>query len=79
MSVKDFYNAVTPGSHLTHGVGRGTYVILTEDDVHSARLYEEEKIPDKKLRVHAPSILNEVMNFILYQSKVMMTSEFKNT
>ena len=62
MSVKDFYNAVTPRSNLTHGVGRGTYAILSEDDIHSARMYEKEKIPDNKLRAHAPSVLNEVIN-----------------
>ena len=60
MSVKDFYNAVTPGSHLTHGVGRGAYTLLTDEDIHSAKLYEEEKIPSKKTRVQYPSVLNEV-------------------
>ena len=62
MSVKDFYNAITPGSHLTHGVGRGSYTLLSEEDIHSEKLYEDEKIPDKKLRAHAPSVLNEVIN-----------------
>ena len=45
MSVKDFYNAVTPGSSLTHGVGRGVYTILNEDDVCSKNTYENEKLP----------------------------------
>ena len=61
MSVKDFYNAVTPGSSLTHGVGRGVYTILGKDDIRSATTYGHEKLPvESKGR---PSLLNEV-NFI---------------
>jgi len=44
MSVSDFYNAVTPGSTLTHGTGRGVYTVLQEDEVTSNTLYENEKI-----------------------------------
>jgi Ca2+-binding EF-hand superfamily protein len=44
MSVSDFYNAVTPGSTLTHGSGRGVYTVLQEDEVTSNTLYENEKI-----------------------------------
>ena len=62
MSVKDFYNAITPGSHLTHGVGRGSYTLLREEDIHSVKLYEDEKIPDEKIRADAPSVLNAVIN-----------------
>ena len=58
MSVKDFYNAVTPGSSLTHGVGRGVYTILGKDDICSATTYGHEKLPvESKGR---PSLLNEV-------------------
>ena len=60
MSVKDFYNAVTPGSSVTHGVGRGTYTILEKHDVCSSETYENEKLPiDYK---EGPSLLNEVKN-----------------
>ena len=49
MSVKDFYNAVTPGSTLTHGVGRGVYTILETDFTNnlysSSKMYENEKLP----------------------------------
>lgn len=65
MSVKDFYNAVTPGSSLTHGVGRGVYTILGKDDICSATTYGHEKLPvESKGR---PSLLNEV-HFILQYS-----------
>ena len=58
MSVKDFYNAVTPGSSLTHGVGRGVYTIVGKDDIGSAKIYENEKVQtEAKGR---PSLLNEV-------------------
>ena len=58
MSVKDFYNAVTPGSSLTHGVGRGVYTVLGKDDICSQNTYENEKLPtESKGR---PSLLNEV-------------------
>ena len=59
MSVKDFYNAVTPGSSLTHGVGRGVYTIIGDDEICSAKTFENEKVPtEKKGR---PSLLNEVI------------------
>ena len=45
MSVKDFYNAITPGSTLTHGVGRGVYTIFEEKDIASTATYNEEKLP----------------------------------
>jgi Ca2+-binding EF-hand superfamily protein len=44
MSVSDFYNAVTPGSTLTHGTGRGVYTILEEDEIRGEKLFENEKI-----------------------------------
>ena len=58
MSVKDFYNAVTPGSSLTHGVGRGVYTILGKDELCSSNTYENEKLPLE--RDGKPSLLNEV-------------------
>ena len=58
MSVSDFYNAVTPGSCLSHGVGRGVYKILEEDEVLSANTYELEKLPNTSKG--QPGILNEV-------------------
>ena len=45
MSVKDYYSAVTPGSSLTHGTGRGVYTILEDDEVTSSTTYENEKLP----------------------------------
>ena len=45
MSVKDFYNAVTPGSTLTHGVGRGVYTIIADEEICTEKTYEEEKLP----------------------------------
>jgi len=58
MSVKDFYNAVTPGSSLTHGVGQGVYTIIDKDEICSAKTFENEKVPtEKKGR---PSLLNEI-------------------
>ena len=62
MSVKDFYNAVTPGSSLTHGVGQGVYTILKKDEVCSAKTYQNEKLPIE--RKGEASLLNEV-NFRL--------------
>ena len=58
MSVKDFYNAVTPGSTLTHGVGRGVYTVLEETDICSNKTYEEEKLPI--VREGKDSLLNKV-------------------
>lgn len=58
MSVKDFYNAVTPGSSLTHGVGRGVYTILGKNDLCSSTTYQNEKLPID--HDGAPSLLNEV-------------------
>ena len=45
MSVKDFYNAVTPGSTITHGTGRGVYTILEEKDIGSDMVYKNEHLP----------------------------------
>ena len=45
MSASDFYNAVTPGSTLSHGTGRGVYTQVTLDEIHAKKLYDQEKIP----------------------------------
>lgn len=45
MSVKDFYNSVTPNSSLTHGTGQGIYTLLKEEDIGSDELYEHEHVP----------------------------------
>lgn len=48
MSVKDFYNALIPGSSITHGTGLKSekdYVIITDEDLASDKLYQSEEIP----------------------------------
>ena len=48
MSIKDFYNAVTPGSTITHGTGLNSesdYSIVTVDDLQSDKVYQKEEIP----------------------------------
>ena len=48
MSIKDFYNAVTPGSTITHGTGlksESDYSIVTLDDLQSDKVYQKEEIP----------------------------------
>ena len=59
MSVKDFYNAVTPGSSMSHGVGRGVYTIVDKNDINSAKMYDDEKLPTE--RRGEISVLNEVI------------------
>ena len=54
MSVKDFYNSVTPGSTLTHGTGQGIYTRVDDKDIGSQKLYENEHVPIQD------SILNKV-------------------
>ena len=56
MSVKDFYNSVTPGSTLTHGTGRGIYTIITDEEIGSKNLFEMEAVPIQD------SFLNKVLN-----------------
>ena len=63
MSVKDFYNAVTPGSSLTHGAGRGAYTMLRKDEVCCETTYANEKLPtDYK---EGPGLLNTVNSCII--------------
>ena len=58
MSVKDFYNAVTPGSSLGHGVGRGVYKLIDTKEICSQKMLDEENLP--KQSRHEISVLNEV-------------------
>ena len=59
MSVKDFYNAVTPGSSLGHGVGRGVYKLIDTKEICSQKMLDEENLP--KQSRHEISVLNEVI------------------
>jgi len=58
MSVKDFYNAVTPGSSLGHGVGRGVYTLIDKKDICSQKMLDEENLPTQSR--HEKSVLNEI-------------------
>jgi len=58
MSVKDFYNAVTPGSSLSHGVGRGVYTIVDKNEICSQKMFDEEKLPIQRRK--DISVLNEI-------------------
>ena len=75
MSVKDFYNAVTPGSSVTHGVGRGVYTILRNDDVCSTGTYETEKLPIDYNDGH--SLLNEASNYTIHHSSIFNLNQFQ--
>ena len=59
MSVKDFYNAVTPGSSLGHGVGRGVYKLIDKKEICSQKMLDEENLPTQSR--HEKSVLNEVI------------------
>ena len=63
MSVKDFYNAVVPGSSVTHGYGRGNYEVIQRRDLCSQKTYDMEKLP---IRKEEGSVLNDVRNEIIY-------------
>ena len=57
MSVKDFYNAISPGSLITHGTGLKSekdYVIITDDEISSDKLYQNVELPVPN------SILNKI-------------------
>jgi len=58
MSVKDFYNAVTPGSSLSHGVGRGVYTVIDQNEIRTTKMYDLEKLPTE--RRGEISVLNEI-------------------
>ncbi len=54
MSVRDFYNSITPGSTLTHGTGRGVYTRVQDEEIGSHKMYQQEHVPVRD------SILNKV-------------------
>jgi len=57
MSIKDFYNAIIPGSTITHGTGLKSekdYIIITDADLASDKLYQNEEVPVPN------SILNKI-------------------
>jgi len=48
MSFKDFYNAVTPGSSITHGTGlrsEADFTKITDSDISSKKLIKSEELP----------------------------------
>lgn len=71
MSVSDFYNAVTPGSTLTNGTGRGVYTIVTNEEIHSKELYGMEKIPNER----GESLLNNIQaeGLLTYMDFIFLT------
>ena len=73
MSVRDFYNAVTPGSSLSHGVGRGVYTVVEPKELRTAKMYELEKLPTE--RRNEISVLNEV---IIIFKKIRTILSIKN-
>ena len=63
MSIKDFYNAVTPGSTITHGTGlisEADYSKVTDSDIHSDKLFLSCEIP----------VPNSMLNKVRYMSRV---------
>ena len=72
MSTKDFYNAVTPGSSLTHGTGlisEADYTKVTDADIHSDALFLRCEVPVPN------SVLNKVQMKIHIIKRVLF---FKN-
>ena len=59
MSVKDFYNAVTPGSSLGHGAGRGVYTLIDKKEICSQKMIDAENLPTQTRQ--EKSVLNEVI------------------
>ena len=48
MSIKDFYNAVTPGSSITHGTGLKSvadYIIVADNDICSDEVFLSAELP----------------------------------
>jgi len=66
MSTKDFYNAVTPGSSITHGTGlisESDYTKVTDAEIHSDALF---------LRCEVP-VPNSILNKIQRQGLITYT------
>ena len=48
MSIKDFYNAVTPGSSITHGTGLKSgadYINVADNDICSDNIFLSAELP----------------------------------
>ena len=48
MSIKDFYNAVTPGSSITHGTGlksEADYIKVADNDICSDKVFLSAELP----------------------------------
>ena len=57
MSGRNFYNAMTPGSSIGHafGKGKGSYMIITEEDLDAEWMTSQNQIPGPK-----DGLLNEI-------------------
>ena len=57
MSGRNFYNAMTPGSSIGHafGKGKGSYMIINEDDLDAEWMTSQNQIPGPK-----DGLLNEI-------------------
>ena len=82
MSVKDFYNAVTPGSSLGHGAGRGVYTLIDKKEICSQKMWDEENLPTQTR--HEKSVLNEVIlckqkDIDLFRSIIIIIPVINNT
>ena len=67
MSTKDFYNAVTPGSSITHGTGlisESDYTKVTDAEIHSDALFLRCEVPVPN------SILNKVKNDLIQRKMI---------
>jgi len=62
MSIKDFYNAVTPGSSITHGTGlksEADYIKVADNDICSDNIFLSAELPIPN------STLNKVKYFFI--------------
>ena len=64
MSIKDFYNAVTPGSSITHGTGlksEADYIKVADNDICSDKVFLSAELPIPN------STLNKVRYILLFE------------
>ena len=71
MSTKDFYNAVTPGSSITHGTGlisESDYTKVTDAEIHSDALFLrcEVPVPNSILNKVKVDLIQHKMNIYLF-------------
>ena len=76
MSIKDFYNAVTPGSSITHGTGlksEADYIKVADNDICSDKVFlsAELPIPNSTLNKVKYFLFFENMSFRLIMAKAM--------